>query len=94
MAISRQDVLHVSRLARLQLSEAEIEKFTSQLGNILSYISKLNELDTRDVPPTSHALDITNVFREDEASDPPVGNLERMAPSLYKGHFRVPKVIE
>ncbi|MBI1724325.1 MAG: Asp-tRNA(Asn)/Glu-tRNA(Gln) amidotransferase subunit GatC, partial [Candidatus Tectomicrobia bacterium] len=57
MAISRQDVLHVSRLARLQLSEAEIEKFTSQLGNILSYISKLNELDTRDVPPTSHALD-------------------------------------
>ncbi|MBI3025578.1 MAG: Asp-tRNA(Asn)/Glu-tRNA(Gln) amidotransferase subunit GatC, partial [Candidatus Tectomicrobia bacterium] len=72
MAISRQDVLHVSRLARLQLSEAEIEKFTSQLDNILDYISKLNELDTRDVPPTSHALDITNVFREDEASDPPV----------------------
>jgi aspartyl-tRNA(Asn)/glutamyl-tRNA(Gln) amidotransferase subunit C len=94
MAISRQDVLHVSRLARLQLSEAEVEKFTSQLGNILDYISKLNELDTRDVPPTSHALEITNVFREDEASDPPVGNLEQMAPSFYKGHFRVPKVIE
>ncbi|MBI3126662.1 MAG: Asp-tRNA(Asn)/Glu-tRNA(Gln) amidotransferase subunit GatC [Candidatus Tectomicrobia bacterium] len=94
MAISRQDVLHVSRLARLRLSEAEVEKFTAQLGNILDYISKLNELDTRDVPPTSHALDLANVFREDEVADPPVENLEGMAPSFYKGHFRVPKVIE
>jgi len=94
MAISRQDVLHVSRLARLELSEAEVEKFTAQLGGILDYISKLNELDTRDVPPTSHALEITNVFREDKVADPTIGNLERMAPSFFKGHFRVPKVIE
>ena len=94
MAISRQDVLHVSRLARLELSEAEVEKFTAQLGGILDYISKLNELDTRDVPPTSHALEITNVFRKDEVTDSTIGNMEGMAPSFLKGHFRVPKVIE
>ena len=94
MAISRQDVLHVSRLARLELSEAEVEKFTAQLGGILDYISKLNELDTRDVPPPSHALEITNVFRKDEVTDSPIGNMEGMAPSFFKGHFRVPKVIE
>ncbi|MEK6709236.1 MAG: Asp-tRNA(Asn)/Glu-tRNA(Gln) amidotransferase subunit GatC [Nitrospinota bacterium] len=94
MAITRQDVLHVSRLARLELSEAEVEKFTFQLGNILDYVSTLNEIDTRDVPPTSHVLEITNVFREDEVADPSIGNLEGMAPSFYKGHFRVPKVIE
>ncbi len=94
MAISREEILHVSRLARLELSEAELEKFTGQLGNILDYISKLNEIDTSDVPPTAHVLELTNVFREDAITDSPVENLDQMAPSFFEGHFRVPKVIE
>ncbi len=94
MAITREEVRHVSRLARLELSEAEIEKFTGQLGDILDYISKLDELDTGDVPPTSHVLEITNVFREDVVNAPRIDSIEKIAPEFGKGHFLVPKVIE
>lgn len=94
MAISREDVLHVSKLARLELDEAEIEKFTGQLGNILDYISKLNELDTENVPPTAHVLDITNVFREDQVDASRIDSIEEIAPEFDRGYFRVPKVIE
>ncbi len=94
MAISREDVLHVSKLARLELSEAEVEKFTVQLGDILDYISKLDELDTENVPPTAHVLEITNVFREDTVSAPRIDSVEEIAPEFDKGHFLVPKVIE
>lgn len=94
MAISREDVRHVSKLARLELSEAEVEKFTVQLGDILEYISKLDELDTGDVPPTAHVLEITNVFREDKVIAPRIDSIEEMAPEFGKGHFLVPKVIE
>jgi aspartyl-tRNA(Asn)/glutamyl-tRNA(Gln) amidotransferase subunit C len=94
MAISRDDVLHVSRLARLQLNESEIEKFTLQLGSILEYISSLDELDTEGVPPTAHVLEITNVFRDDVVSASPIEGMEQMAPDFSEGHFRVPKVIE
>jgi aspartyl-tRNA(Asn)/glutamyl-tRNA(Gln) amidotransferase subunit C len=94
MAISREDVLHVSKLARLELSEAEVEKFTVQLGDILEYISKLDELDTENVPPTAHVLEITNVFREDKVNAPRIDSIEEMAPEFDKGHFLVPKVIE
>lgn len=94
MAISREDVLHVSKLARLELSEAEVDKFTVQLGDILDYISKLDELDTGNVPPTAHVLEITNVFREDKVNAPRIDSIEEMAPEFDKGHFLVPKVIE
>ena len=94
MSISREDVIHVSRLARLNLSEDEVEKFTGQLGAILEHIAKLNEVDTGGVEPTSHVLDIVNVFREDAVTDPPIENMEKMAPDFARGHFRVPKVIE
>ena len=65
MSISFDDVVHVSRLARLDFKENEFEEITEQLGSILNYISSLNELDTKDVLPTSHVLSIKNVFRED-----------------------------
>ena len=94
MAISREDVLHVSQLARLELSEDEIEKIPGRLDKILGYISKLNELDTEGVPPTAHVLDITNVFREDAVDTTPIEGMEQMAPDFDRGHFRVPKVIE
>ncbi|MEE9257038.1 MAG: Asp-tRNA(Asn)/Glu-tRNA(Gln) amidotransferase subunit GatC [bacterium] len=94
MTISREDVLHVSRLARLKLSEDEVEKFTEQLGGILDYISKLNEIDTEGVSPTAHVLEITNAFRDDTVNALPIEGMEQMAPDFSRGHFRVPKVIE
>ncbi|MBM3678792.1 MAG: Asp-tRNA(Asn)/Glu-tRNA(Gln) amidotransferase subunit GatC [Actinobacteria bacterium] len=66
MAISRDQVLHVARLARLDLSDAEVEALTVQLGDILDAVSKVAELDLAGVPPTSHPLDLANVLAEDE----------------------------
>ena len=66
MKISREEVKHVARLARLRFSDEEIETFTTQLNDILVYMDKLNELDTSDVPPTFHAMEKENAFRNDE----------------------------
>ena len=66
MAISREEVLHVARLARLELSEAEVSRFQEQLSAILDAVSKVSELDLSDVPPTSHPLEIANAWAEDE----------------------------
>lgn len=95
MQITRKEVEHVARLARLSLREEEIELFTRQLSDILSYVEKLNELDTKDVEPTSHVLPVKNVMREDETRR----SIEREralsnAPDTTEEFFRVPKVIE
>jgi aspartyl-tRNA(Asn)/glutamyl-tRNA(Gln) amidotransferase subunit C len=95
MKISRQEVEHVAKLARLELSEQEQEKLTDQLSNILTYVEKLNELDTKGIEPTSHVLDIRNVMREDRgvpglAQDRALAN----APDKASGHYKVPKIIE
>ena len=95
MKISKQEVEHVAKLARLELSEPEKEKLTDQLSNILTYVEKLNELDTKGVAPTSHVLDINNVMRDDVAAlsltqDQALAN----APEKAAGHFKVPKIIE
>ena len=66
MAISRDEVLHVARLARLELSDEEVGRFQEQLSAILDAVSKVSELDLRDVPPTSHPLAIANAWAEDE----------------------------
>ena len=67
MAISKEEVRHVASLARLELSEDEVERFTEQLGAILDAVGKVSELDLEDVEPTSHPLDLVNVWRDDEA---------------------------
>ena len=66
MALTKKDVEHVARLARLALSEEEKERYTQQLGHILTYIEKMSALDTQNVPPTSHVLPLSNVWREDK----------------------------
>ncbi|WP_270165630.1 Asp-tRNA(Asn)/Glu-tRNA(Gln) amidotransferase subunit GatC [Paenibacillus sp. SYP-B4298] len=95
MSITIKDVEHVAALARLELSEAEKEQFTGQLNAILKYAEKLGELDTDNVPPTSHVQPITNVMRED-VSRPSVGveKAMRNAPDEDEGQFRVPAVLE
>jgi aspartyl-tRNA(Asn)/glutamyl-tRNA(Gln) amidotransferase subunit C len=66
MAISRDEVLHVARLARLELSDDEVMRFQEQLSAILDAVSKVSELDLTGVPPTSHPLEIANAWAEDE----------------------------
>ena len=66
MAITREEVLHVAKLARLQLSDDEVERLTGELSAILEAVSKVSELDLSDVPPTSHPLELVNGWGEDE----------------------------
>ncbi len=95
MKISKQEVEHVAKLARLELSEEEKEKLTDQLSNILTYVEKLNELDTTGIEPTSHVLDIRNVMRDDvAASSLPQERALANAPDKAAGHYKVPKIIE
>jgi aspartyl-tRNA(Asn)/glutamyl-tRNA(Gln) amidotransferase subunit C len=95
MKITKQEVEHVARLARLELSEQEKEKLTNQLSNILTYVEKLNELDTRGVDPTAHVLDIKNVMREDvPAQSLTQAQALANAPEKTAGHYKVPKIIE
>ncbi len=95
MPVTRKDVEHVARLARLALSEDEKERFTAQLGAIVGYVEKLNELDTEKVEPTAHILPLRNVTRPDTAR-PPMGReaVVKLAPKSGGGFIRVPQVIE
>jgi aspartyl-tRNA(Asn)/glutamyl-tRNA(Gln) amidotransferase subunit C len=89
------DVEHVARLSRLALTDREKERMRRELDGILSYIDKLCALDTADVPPTSHAVPMTNVMREDEPR-PSLSQDEMLAnaPERSGEFFRVPKIIE
>jgi aspartyl-tRNA(Asn)/glutamyl-tRNA(Gln) amidotransferase subunit C len=95
MKITKSEVEHVARLARLELSPAEVETFTGQMDAILAYVEKLNGVDTSDVIPTAHAVPMENSFREDEVR-PSLGVDKALAnaPERAEGFFRVPKVIE
>ncbi|MEA5113335.1 MAG: Asp-tRNA(Asn)/Glu-tRNA(Gln) amidotransferase subunit GatC [Geobacteraceae bacterium] len=95
MKLTREEVEHVARLARLELSEEEKDLFTGQLDGILAYVDKLNELDTAGIQPTSHAVPMENAFREDVvAASIGLENALANAPDRSESFFRVPKVIE
>jgi len=93
--IERKDVEHVARLTRLALTEAELELMREQLNSILAHLDTLRAVDTEGVEPTSHAVDIVNVMREDEVE--PCFPQEAMlanAPDRSGELFRVPRIIE
>ena len=91
MAISREEVLHVARLARLALTEDEIARLTDELDKILDAVGVVSELDLADVPPTSHPLDLVNVWDEDVPRDSlPLEDVLANAPEPEDGLFRVP----
>ena len=91
MAISRDEVLHVAALARLALDEQEVERLTRELDRILEAVGVVAELDLDDVPPTSHPLDLVNVFGEDEPRPCLPRELALAnAPAAEDGFFRVP----
>ena len=88
-------VEHIARLARLSVSEEEKELFGPQLNNILGYMEKLNELDTKDVGPTSHVLSLSNVMRDDMPGNSiPREDALMNAPDHTDKFYRVPKIIE
>ena len=93
MAITREQVLHVARLARLDLDDGEVERLTGELGAILDAVSKVAELDLENVPPTSHPLDVENVMGEDVPRPSwPREQMLALAPEAADGGFRVPPI--
>jgi aspartyl-tRNA(Asn)/glutamyl-tRNA(Gln) amidotransferase subunit C len=89
--IDREQVLHVARLARLRLSEDEIERMSSELSSVLVHIEKINELDLDGVPPTSHVVEVENVLRPDEPRESwPRERMLESAPDVARDGFRVP----
>jgi len=96
MGITKDEVNYVARLSRIKMENDEMEKFTNQLDRILEYISKLNEIDTKEIKPTSHVVDIKNVMRKDKLTGESLSNEEAtaMGPDKEDKFFRVPKIIE
>jgi aspartyl-tRNA(Asn)/glutamyl-tRNA(Gln) amidotransferase subunit C len=94
MAVTKKDVEKIAELARLKFTDEDLENFTPQMNEILSYMDKLNELDTENVKPLSHPVEQTNVFREDELK-PSISTEDALknAPDKNEHHFKVPKVI-
>ena len=95
MGISLEQVRYVARLSRIELSPEEEQKFTHQLGEILTYVEKLNECDIEGVQPISQASLAVNVFREDELKESlPQDEALANAPEKAMGFFKVPRIIE
>jgi len=95
MKLTREDVVYVADLARLEFNETQLTTYGEQLTNILGYAQKLNELDTSEVVPTAHVLPINNVLRQDVVI-PSIDREKALqnAPAQENGCFKVPKVIE
>lgn len=94
MKVSKEDVIHIALLARLGLTEAEIDRFAGQLGQILEHAGKISELDLKDVLPTAHAVPMRDVMRDDET----IPGLEQEralsnAPEQEDGYFLIPKIV-
>ena len=95
MKIDKKTIEYIANLSRIELSDQEKEVFIHQLSDILSYIEKLNKLNTEDIKPMAHSINTTNVFREDKL-EPPISREDALsnAPSAMGAFFKVPKVIE
>ncbi len=95
MTISREDVLHIAKLARLNLSEKEIKTYSSQLSDILNYVQKLGELNVDNVEPMKHVLNMVNVMREDkDLSSLSREDVLNNAPEHDGEFFKVPRVLK
>lgn len=91
--ITVKDVEHVAKLARLELTKEEKEKFTKQLGDVLKYVEQMNEVDTTGVKPMAHAFDVVNVMREDKVVyEQTKAELMSNSPEEENGFFKVPKI--
>lgn len=94
MSLTEKDVRHAAKLAALKLDDSEVEAQRRELEQILGYVARLSDLQTRGVVPTSHVHGVTNFFRDDLIKDSlSVEEVERLAPDFKNGSFRVPKII-
>jgi aspartyl-tRNA(Asn)/glutamyl-tRNA(Gln) amidotransferase subunit C len=93
-SISRSDVAHLARLARIAMTDAELDHMADQLGVILAAVARVQEVTAADIAPTSHAVPLTNVLRADEPV-PPLGAADALAgaPAAEDGRFRVPQIL-
>jgi aspartyl-tRNA(Asn)/glutamyl-tRNA(Gln) amidotransferase subunit C len=92
--LTEEQVRHVAKLSRLRLSDEEVHRFAEQLSAVLEHVAKLNELDVEGVEPMAHAMDVSNVLREDEPTPAmPVESVLANAPDADPPFFKVPKVI-
>lgn len=95
MSVTEKDVRYMAGLARLQLSEEEVKSFAEDMNDILGYMDQLSEVDTDNVEPLEHVIELDSRFRKDEAKAPlPHGEALKNAPDADSDYFRVPKVIE
>jgi aspartyl-tRNA(Asn)/glutamyl-tRNA(Gln) amidotransferase subunit C len=94
-SITREEVAHLARLARLQLTEAELAHYAEQLDDILSAVAQVAEVAAEDIPPTSHALPLTNVFRDDVVRPTLTASaVLAAAPAAELNRFRVPRILD
>ncbi len=92
--ISREEVAHLARLARLAVTDRELDVFAGQLDVILGAVARVGEVAADDIPPTSHALPLTNVFRPDEVRPSlPLVDVLAVAPAAEQDRFRVPRIL-
>lgn len=95
MKLSREEVLHIARLARLGLTESEVDRFSEQLSHLLENFEVLQQVDTTDVPPTAQSIPLQNVTKDDEvAASLPPGQILANAPRKEGEYFRVKAVLE
>lgn len=92
--ISRAEVAHLAKLARLAVTDDELDVFAGQLGQILDAVARVGEVARDDIPPTSHAVPLTNVFRDDVVR-PSLSQQQALAgaPAAEEGRFRVPRIL-
>jgi aspartyl-tRNA(Asn)/glutamyl-tRNA(Gln) amidotransferase subunit C len=94
-AISREEVAHLARLSRLAVTEQELDQFAGQLDVILQSVARVGEVAADDIPPTSHSVPLTNVYRDD-VPQPSLTQQEALsgAPDEFDGRFRVPRILD
>ena len=94
MKITKNEIIHVANLARLEIDEASLDTVTEQIGRILEYVDTLNQVDTKNIQGTSHAITLTNAFREDIIKEQLTNNQALSnAPEKENGAFVVPKIV-
>ena len=94
MSLSDKDVKHVAVLSRLGLNDDELQKYEKELNDVLNFMEKLNELDTKGIEPTSHVLDIHNVFRSDKVEESlSLEDVLANAPDRDEDYFKVPSIL-